>query len=270
MYEKILETSKFIETHLSKKPQIAIVLGSGLGNLGELIEVDKKIDYKDIPNFPVSTVAGHKGSLLFGMLGGKYVMAMQGRFHFYEGYDMKTVTFPMRVMKQMGIELLILSNAAGGMNPSFKVADIMLITDHINMFPSNPLLGRNDERLGARFPDMSEVYSKELIHLAEKIADNNGINVKKGVYMGVPGPCFETPSEYRMFWRMGADAVGMSTVPEAQVARHSGMKCFAVSVITDLGIEGMVEKVSHEEVLNAANVAAPRLSLLISELIKAL
>jgi purine-nucleoside phosphorylase len=269
MYEKIIETTTFIENFVGKKPQIAIVLGSGLGNLANMIEVDKVLEYKDIPNFPISTVLGHQGRLIFGMLGGKYVMAMQGRFHYYEGYDMKTVTFPMRVMQKMGVELLILSNAAGGMNPNFKVADIMIITDHINHFPTNPLLGPNDERFGARFPDMSEIYSKEYVNLADKIAAENGINVKHGVYIGVTGPCFETPSEYRMFWRMGADAVGMSTVPEAIVARHGGMKCFAVSVITDLGIDGMVERVSHQEVLNAANVAAPNLSKLILEFVKA-
>lgn len=267
MYEKIIETARFIESNISNKPKIAIVLGSGLGNLANLIEIEKEIDYKDIPNFPVSTVMGHKGKLIFGYLSGKYVMAMQGRFHFYEGYDMKTVTFPMRVMKEMGIELLILSNAAGGMNPNFKVADIMIINDHINFFPTNPLMGPNDDRFGPRFPDMSEVYDKKLVKLADSIAQKNGIKVHHGVYIGVSGPCFETPSEYRMFWRLGADAVGMSTVPEAIVARHSGMKCFAISIITDLGIEGMVEKVSHQEVLNAANKAEPNVSKLMLDFV---
>jgi purine-nucleoside phosphorylase len=270
MYEKIIATTEFILKKIEKKPEIAIVLGSGLGNLANLIEVSTIIEYKDIPNFPASTVAGHKGRLVFGQLGGKFVMAMQGRFHFYEGYDMKMVTFPMRVMQFLGVKTMILSNAAGGMNPNFKVADIMIIKDHINFFPSNPLLGPNDDRLGPRFPDMSEVYSKEYIEQAKNIAKKFDINVKEGVYMGVSGPCFETPSEYRMFWRMGADAVGMSTVTEAIVARHGGMKCFAVSVITDLGIEGMVEKVSHEEVLNAANKAEGNLSRLIVEFVRQL
>lgn len=268
MYEKIKQTTAYIQTKTDFVPQIGIVLGSGLGNLGNQIEVDKTIPYDEIPNFPVSTVKGHKGQLVFGMLGGKRVIAMQGRFHYYEGYDMKAVTFPIRVMKELGIELLVLSNAAGGMNPAFKVGDIMLINDHINFFGDNPLIGPNDDRLGDRFPDMSEVYDRELIKKAVKIAEKNNVEVYQGVYVGLSGPTFETPAEYKMLRIIGGDTVGMSTVPEAIVARHGGVPCFGVSIVTDLGIEGIVETVSHEEVLEAANAAEPKLTLIITELLK--
>lgn len=263
MLEKIRETAKFLTANTSVKPKIAIVLGSGLGGLVNEIDISESFAYSEIPNFPVSTVAGHGGKLIFGRISGVEIMAMQGRFHFYEGYDMKTLTFPIRVMKDMGVDTLLLSNAAGGMNPEFKVGDIMIIRDHINFFPSNPLLGKNYDELGPRFPDMSEVYDNELIKLAEEIAKAENVNLKKGVYVGVPGPCFETPAEYRMFRIMGGDTVGMSTVPEAIVARHSGMRTFAFSIVTDLGVEGQVLNVSHEEVLEAANKAEPILTNLI-------
>ena len=268
MYEKIKQTTAYIKTKTDFQPQIGIVLGSGLGNLGNQIEVEASISYSDIPNFPVSTVKGHQGKLIFGTLGGKKVIAMQGRFHFYEGYNMKEISFPIRVMKDLGIELLVLSNAAGGMNPDFKVGDIMIINDHINLFPDNPLMGSNDDRFGPRFPDMSEVYDRKLVAKAIEIATNNNIMVHQGVYVGVSGPTFETPAEYKFFRIIGGDTVGMSTVPEAIVARHASIPVFAASIITDLGVEGIVENVSHEEVLEAAKAAEPKLTLIVKELLE--
>jgi purine-nucleoside phosphorylase len=212
-------------------------------------------------------VIGQKGQLVFGTLNGVNVVAMQGRFHFYEGYSMQELSFPIRVMKYLGINALVLSNASGGVNPAFKVGDIMIITDHINLMGNNPLLGKNDDEIGPRFPDMSDAYDKDLIKKAITIARDNGINCQQGVYAAVTGPCFETPSEYRYIFRVGADCVGMSTVPEVIVARHMGIKVFAVSIITDLGVEGIVNKVSHEEVIQAANDAEPRMTRIISELV---
>jgi purine-nucleoside phosphorylase len=270
MYDRIKQTSKFIKSKTNLKPRVGIVLGSGLGNLANKIEVETAIDYEDIPHFPEVTVKGHHGRLIFGRLGGQDIVAMQGRFHFYEGNSMRNLTFPIRVMVDLGIELLILSNAAGGMNPDFKVGDIMLIKDHINLFPDNPLMGPNDERLGPRFPDMSEVYDRALIDKAYDIAEENGISLHEGVYVGVSGPTFETPAEYKFFRIIGGDAVGMSTVPEAIVARHSGIKTFGFSIITDLGVEGQIEEVSHEEVIEAANAAEPKLTLIVTELLKRL
>lgn len=267
MLTKIQETVDFIANQFKTNAKIGIVLGSGLNGLAKDINIKKAFLYEDIPNFPISTVEGHEGKLLFGTIENVEVIAMQGRFHYYEGYNMQEVTFPIRVMKALGVNVLILSNASGGMNPTYKVGDIVFITDHINFFPDNPLRGKNENSLGVRFPDMSEVYTKELILLAEQSALDNGINYKKGVYVGVQGPTFETPAEYRMFSVIGGDCVGMSTVPEAIVARHSGMRCAAFSVITDLGIPGMVEKVSHEEVLKAANEAEPKLRKLVKELV---
>lgn len=267
MLTKIKETSEFIRNRFIEKYEIGIILGSGLGNLGENIENQQYIPYSEIPNFPVSTVKGHSGRLISGTFGGKKVLALQGRFHFYEGYDMKTITFPIRVFKELGINLLILSNAAGGMNPDFRIGDIMIINDHINMFPTNPLIGQNDDLLGPRFPDMSEPYDKHLISKMESIAGKLNINVKKGVYVGVSGPCFETPSEYRAFRIMGGDAIGMSTVPEVISARHSGIRCMAISVITDLGGGEIAEKVSHEDVIKAANAAEPLLTNLVKQLL---
>lgn len=267
MLAKIKETSEFIQNRFQEQHEIGIILGSGLGNLGENIENQQYIPYSEIPNFPVSTVKGHSGRLISGTFGGKKVIALQGRFHYYEGYDMKTITFPIRVFKELGIKLLILSNAAGGMNPDFRIGDIMLINDHINMFPSNPLMGPNDDKLGPRFPDMSEPYDLQLISKMESIADKLNIRVKKGVYVGVSGPCFETPSEYRAFRIMGGDAIGMSTVPEVIAARHSGIQCMAISVITDLGGGAIAEKVSHEDVIKAANAAEPLLTRLVKHLL---
>jgi purine-nucleoside phosphorylase len=232
------------------------------------LDIETEIDYTEVPHFPVSTVVGHSGKLVFGKLGNKQVMIMSGRFHYYEGYDMDAVTFPVRVMKALGVETLIVSNAAGGMNENFKVGDMMLITDHINLFPEHPLRGRNDDRLGVRFPDMSEAYDKQLIATARKIAEEKGIEVKNGVYVGLQGPTFETPAEYRWLHVIGGDAVGMSTVPEVIVAVHSKMKVFAASIITDIGISSVPLKITHEEVLEAANAAAPKLAMLVTELIK--
>ena len=225
-----------------------------------------EIEYKDIPNFPLSTVEGHSGKLIFGKLGKKEVMAMQGRFHFYEGYSMKEVTFPIRVMRELGIKTLFVSNAAGGMNPDFIIGDLMIINDHINFFPEHPLRGKNIP-YGDRFPDMSKAYDKELIGMAKVIAEEKGIRIVEGVYLGTQGPTFETPAEYRMFHRMGADAVGMSTVPEVIVARHCGIKVFGISVITDLGVEGIVVECSHEEVQRAADEAQPKMTTIFREII---
>jgi len=270
MYDRIKQTSEFIQSKTNIKPRVGIVLGSGLGNLASHIEVETAIDYHDIPNFPEVTVKGHNGRLLIGKLGNQDIVAMQGRFHFYEGHSMQELTFPIRVMIDMGIDLLVLSNAAGGMNPNFKVGDIMLINDHINLFPDNPLMGQNDERLGARFPDMSEIYDKKLIAKAHNIAQANNIKLQEGVYVGTSGPTFETPAEYKFFRIIGGDTVGMSTVPEAIVARHAGIKTFGFSIVTDLGVEGQVATVSHEEVIEAANAAEPKLTLLVTELLKGL
>lgn len=269
MLPHIQQTTQYIlEKTNSFKPTVGIILGSGLGGLVREIDIQYTLPYKDIPNFPQSTVHGHSGQLIVGYLSGKPVMAMQGRFHYYEGYDMKQITFPVRVMKQLGINILIVSNAAGGMNPEFELGDLMIIKDHINFFPSNPLIGKNYDELGPRFLDMSDAYCKEYRKIAQQIADKHNIRVKEGVYMGVSGPCFETPAEYRCFWRMGADAVGMSTVPEVIVARHSGMKVFGMSIITDLGIDGHIENVSHEEVLKVATAQEPKMTLIVKELVK--
>ena len=267
MIEQIKQTADFIAAKVSTLPKTAIILGTGLGELVNHIEISTSIPYQEIPNFPVSTVEGHSGRLIFGKLGNKEIMAMQGRFHFYEGYDMKQVTFPIRVMKQLGIQTLFVSNASGGMNPSFKIGDLMIITDHINLFPEHPLRGKNYEDLGPRFPEMSEAYSARLIAEAREVAARNNIRIVEGVYVGTQGPTFETPAEYRYFHRIGGDAVGMSTVHEVIVARHSGMEVFGISVITDLGIEGIVEKVSHEEVQKAAAAAEPKMTLIMKELI---
>lgn len=268
MIEKIKETAAYIASKVQVLPKTSIILGTGLGELVNHITDKTEIPYTEIPNFPVSTVEGHQGKLIFGKLGKKDVMAMQGRFHFYEGYDMKQVTFPVRVMKELGIEHLFVSNAAGGMNPDFAIGDIMIIRDHINLFPEHPLHGRNYNELGVRFPDMSEAYSHRLIDKAIEIAGKNGIKVQQGVYVGTQGPTFETPAEYRYFRIIGGDAVGMSTVPEVIVARHAGIEVFAVSVITDLGVEGIVEKCSHEDVQKAAAAAQPKMSFIMKELVE--
>lgn len=267
MQKRIKEIADFINQQKVGNPQIAIVLGSGLGDLVKQLVIDKEIPYRDIPGFPVSTVAGHKGAWIFGKLNGVEVIVLSGRFHYYEGYSMQEVTLPVQLLKEIGIKKLILSNAAGGMNPTFKVGDVMVIRDHINMFGTNPLLGPNDDLLGPRFPDMSEAYSKSMIKLAFETAKRNNLHLQEGVYLGVSGPCYETPAEYKMFFIMGADAVGMSTVPETIAARYRGMEVFAISVITDLGIVGKTERVSHEEVLQAAKVAGPVMQKLVYEML---
>ena len=268
--EKIQETAEFIIAQVSEMPKIGVILGTGLGDLVNHIEISYELEYKDIPNFPVSTVEGHSGKLIFGNLGGKYIMAMQGRFHYYEGYDMKEVTFPVRVMKQLGVNTLFVSNAAGGMNKEFIVGDVMVITDHINLFPENPLRGKNYEELGPRFPAMTEPYSLALIGMADDIAKENGIRLMHGVYVGTSGPTFETPAEYEYFRIIGGDAVGMSTVPEVIVANHAGMKCFGVSVITDLGGKDIQEVPTHEEVQKAAIKAQPVMTQIIKEMLERL
>lgn len=267
MYEKIQETASWLRERITTSPKTAIVLGTGLGQLASEITESYEFSYRDIPNFPISTVEGHSGKLIFGKLGGKDIMAMQGRFHYYEGYDMKQVTFPVRVMHELGIKTLFVSNAAGGMNPSFKIGDLMIITDHINFFPEHPLHGKNFPT-GPRFPDMHEAYDKALVNLADEIAAQKHIDVKHGTYVGVQGPTFETPSEYRMYHILGGDAVGMSTVPEVIVARHSGIKVFGISVITDLGGFDVPVRVSHEEVQQAANAAQPNMTEIFREIIK--
>ena len=266
MLQKIQETAEFLKSKMTTAPETAIILGTGLGSLVNEITDKYEIKYEDIPNFPLSTVEGHSGKLIFGKLGNKDIMAMQGRFHFYEGYSMKEVTFPVRVMRELGIKTLFVSNAAGGMNPDFIIGDLMIITDHINMFPEHPLRGKNIP-YGDRFPDMSQAYSPELIAMAKEIAKEKGIRVVEGVYLGTQGPTFETPSEYRMFHRMGGDAVGMSTVPEVIVARHCGIRVFGISVITDLGVEGKIVEVSHEEVQKAADEAQPRMTTIFREIV---
>jgi purine-nucleoside phosphorylase len=248
-------------------PEVGVILGSGLGGLVKEITVEHVLPYESIPNFPVSTVEGHSGKLIFGKLGGKNVMAMQGRFHYYEGYNMQQITFPVRIMKALGVKLLCVSNACGGMNPNFEVGEIMIITDHINLFPTNPLIGKNHNELGPRFPDMSQAYNKKYVDLALQIAKEKNIKVSTGVYAGLTGPCFETPAEYRFLWRMGADVVGMSTVPEVIVARHAGMEVFGISIVSDLGIEGKVVNVSHEEVLHVASLQEPKISLIVKEVV---
>lgn len=266
MLEQIQETASYIKSQIHNIPETAIILGSGLGKLVDELTDTHEIDYKDIPHFPVSTVEGHSGRLIFGHLGGKKVMAMQGRFHYYEGYSMKEVTFPIRVMRELGIKTLFVSNAAGGTNPSFEIGDLMIITDHINFFPEHPLRGKNIS-YGPRFPDMSEAYDHTLIARAKEIAARKGITVREGIYIGTQGPTYETPAEYRMFARWGADAVGMSTVPEVIVANHCGIRVFGISVITDLGVEGKIVEVTHEEVQQAADAAQPRMTEIMKELI---
>ncbi len=268
MLENILATAQFINDRTCHfAPEVAIVLGSGLGGLVKVMEVEHRIPYTEIPNFPVSTVAGHEGMLLFGRIGNRKVVAMQGRFHYYEGYSTTEITLPIRVFKYLGVEFVILSNASGGINPDFHVSDIMFIDDHINMLP-NPLIGKNDDRIGPRFPEMAEPYDKRLLALADDIAAKLGIAVQHGVYISNSGPTYETPSEYQYYRVIGGDAVGMSTTPEVIVAHHCGLPVFGVSVISDLGGKGLHCQVTHEEVINAVGKAEPRLTAIISELIR--
>lgn len=266
MLDTIRQTAEYIRSKVGEMPDTAVILGTGLGDLVNHIEISATLDYHEIPNMPVSTVEGHSGKLIFGRLGGRYIMAMQGRFHYYEGYDMKQVTFPVRVMKALGVKTLFVSNASGGMNKEFRVGDIMVITDHINLFPENPLRGRNYEELGPRFPAMTEAYSHRLVALADKIAEEQKIRLMHGVYVGTPGPTFETPAEYEYFRVIGGDCVGMSTVPEVIVANHAGMEVFGVSVITDLGGKDVTEVPTHEEVQKAAVKAQPFMTKIITEM----
>ena len=267
MLEKIKESADYIRQQSSLQPSVGIILGTGLGGLVKEIEIEDAIPYEEIPNFPVSTVESHSGKLILGKLGGKPVIAMQGRFHYYEGYEMKEVTFPVRVMQNLGIESLFVSNASGGVNPDYEVGDLMILSDHINFFPEHPLRGANLNELGPRFPDMSKPYSKELIERAEHIADKLGHKIQKGVYLGLTGPTLETPAEYFAFRSLGADTVGMSTVPEVIVARHMRIPCFAISIITDLGVEGKIKEVSVEEVIAVANEAEPKMTAIMRDLI---
>jgi purine-nucleoside phosphorylase len=269
MLEKINETTGFLRSKGIINPDAGIILGTGLGELTSKIENRIEIDYKDIPNFPISTVEGHAGKLIYGDFGKKKIVAMKGRFHYYEGYGPEQVALPVRVLKYLGIRTLFLSNAAGGVNPSFQIGDIMIITDHINLLP-NPLIGQNDDRIGARFPDMGEAYDKYLVNKALMIARENDIRIHKGVYLSTSGPTFETPAEYKYFRIIGADAVGMSTTPEVIIARHMGLPCFAVSIITDLGVEGKIEYTTHESVQMEAAKTQSRMTTIMTEMISSL
>lgn len=270
LMQQLEETVQFIRSKTQSQAKVGIILGSGLGNLANQIQADLEIPYGEIPHFPVSTVEGHKGRLIFGQLGGKQVLVMAGRFHFYEGYTAQQVAYPVRVMRQLGVEILLLSNAAGGVQDKMQVGDLMIINDHISLFTINPLLGKNEDALGTRFPDMSEPYSKDLIQKVQDIAAVNNITLKQGVYLGVTGPTFETRAEYRLIHALGGDAVGMSTVQETIAAKHCGMDVFAISVITDIGIREEENTITHEEVLQAAKDAEPKLTLLFSELVASL
>ncbi len=267
MLQQIQETKTFLKSKTKTTPFAGIVLGTGLGNLSSEIQIEKAIPYSEIPNFPVSTVQGHQGQLIFGTINNVPIVAMQGRFHYYEGYSLQECTFPIRVMKALGISNLFLSNASGGVNSNFIIGDIMLIKDHINLLPDNPLRGKNIDELGPRFPDMSEPYSNELNEMVLRIAEENNIKLQQGIYAVLSGPTFETPAEYRYMKIIGADAVGMSTVPEVIVARHMDIPCMAMSIITDLGVDGKIVEISHEEVQEIAKVAEPKMTLIIKELL---
>lgn len=270
MLEKIKLTATHLDNITNYNPKLGLILGTGLGGLVNEIETDFVIPYEEIPNFPVSTVEGHSGQLIFGKLGGKKIVAMQGRFHFYEGYSMNEVVFPVRVMKFLGVETLFVSNASGGVNPAFEIGEIMIINDHINLFPSNPLIGKNIDELGPRFPDMSEPYSKRLIIKARGIAKEHKIRVSEGVYAGLTGPNLETPAEYNYVKNIGADAVGMSTVPEVIAAKHMGIECFGISIVSDLGVSGKIIEVTHEMVQQVAQKAEPKMTIIMTELIQSL
>ena len=266
MYEKIKETTEFLVSKGFVKPEAGIVLGTGLGGFTSAMKNCTEIKYQDIPHFSVSTVEGHEGKLIFGDFAGKKVVAMKGRFHFYEGYSSEDLTFPIRVLQSLGIRYLILSNASGGVNPEFEVGDIMIINDHINLM-TNPLVGPNDSRIGPRFPDMGEPYDHAMIDKAWEIGKKLGLRIHKGVYLGTSGPTFETPAEYRFMRIIGADTVGMSTVPEVITARHMGLPCFAVSIITDLGVPGKMTYITHEMVQKAAEKSEGFMTQLMIELI---
>ncbi|MDA3911327.1 MAG: purine-nucleoside phosphorylase [Bacteroidales bacterium] len=269
MLKQIEGTVNFIKGKTSIQPEVGIILGTGLGGLVDEIDITDSLSYEDIPNFPVSTVEGHSGRLIFGHLNGKAIVAMQGRFHYYEGYDMKMLTFPVRIMKFLGIKYLFVSNASGGVNPDFEIGDLMLINDHINLLP-NPLIGKNENDLGPRFPDMSKAYDQSLIEKAKSIANQHGIKLQEGVYTATSGPTFETPSEYKYFRIIGSDTVGMSTVPEVIIARHMGVPVFAISIITDLGVPGKIVEISHEEVQKVAVKAEKKMTLLMKSMMGSL
>ncbi len=268
MFKKIVETTDFIHEKAPFTPEIGIILGTGLGGLVHEIEIKYEISYHDIPNFPVSTVESHSGKLIFGNLGQKKVMVMQGRFHYYEGYSLEQVTFPVRIMKMLGVKKLFVSNASGGVNPKFEVGEIMIINDHIDLFPGNPLIGKNMDELGPRFSDMSEAYDKGLINLAKTIASENNIKVSEGVYVGLTGPSLETPAEYKYLRIIGGDTIGMSTVPEVIVARHMEIPVFAISIVTDLGVEGKIKKINVQEIIEVAKRQEPKMTLIIKTLIE--
>lgn len=270
LMNQLEETAKFIQSKIATTADTAIILGSGLGNLSTKIHTEFEIPYTAIPNFPVSTVEGHKGRLILGTLNEQKVWVLEGRFHFYEGYTPEQVAFPVRVLKLLGVQNLILSNAAGGVNPDYQVGDLMIIKDHISFFTINPLIGKNETALGTRFPDMSEPYAQDFIDKAKAIAAAHQIKVHEGVYVGVTGPTFETRSEYKLIKIVGGDVVGMSTVQENIAAVHCGMRVFAISVVTDLGIREDNNVITHQEVLEAANAAEPKLTLIISDLVKAI
>lgn len=268
MYDQIQSTANFIKEKTGDyNPETGIILGTGLGGLVKEIEADFVLPYETIPDFPVSTVEGHSGKLIFGKLSGKKVVAMQGRFHFYEGYNMQQVVFPVRVMKFLGIKRLFVSNASGGVNPDFEIGDLMILNDHINLFPGNPLIGPNDKRFGPRFPDMSESYDHSMIAMAKKIGAEMEIKLQEGVYVGLSGPTFETPAEYKYVRVIGGDTVGMSTVPEVIAARHMSIPVFAMSVITDLGVPGKIVEVTHEDVQKVAEIAEKKMTRLMKELV---
>lgn len=269
-YQKLVEATEYLKPFIIQQLKVGVVLGSGLGNFTKEIVIDKEIEYSSIPHFPVSTVEGHHGKLILGSIAGKPIVAMAGRFHFYEGYSSEDVVFPIRVMQMLGIENLFISNAAGGVDPAFKVGDLMIITDHISFAIANPLIGKNDDRLGARFPDMSEPYKKSLIKKAKEIAQHLNIEVQEGVYFGVTGPTFETRAEYKMIHLLGGSAVGMSTVQEVIAAVHMGMHVFAMSVITDIGIREEENEITHEEVLQAAKEAEPKFTAIFKALISSI
>lgn len=270
MLTQIKESTAYIQSKTTIEPTIGIILGTGLGGLVKEIEIIDQISYEDIPHFPVSTVESHSGKLIFGKIGGKNVVAMQGRFHYYEGYTLQQVTFPVRVMKMLGIQQLFVSNASGGVNPDFEVGEIMIMNDHINLFPGNPLIGKNIDELGPRFPDMSDPYDQSLIDKACEIAKKLQIKVSVGCYAGLTGPTLETPSEYKYVRAIGADAVGMSTVPEVIVARHMSIPCFAISIITDLGVPGKIKKVSVQDVIEVASRQEPKMTRIMKELISSI
>jgi len=269
MLEQIKNTANFLKQKTNCNPKAGIILGSGLGSFVDEVEIKFSIAYNEIPDFPTSTVEGHEGKLIFGLIDDKEVVVMQGRFHYYEESDIDKVVFPIRVMKFLGVKNLIISNASGGVNPNFEIGDMMIIEDHINLIP-NPLVGPNFDELGTRFPDMSQPYCKKMISDAEEIAKTHKITLQKGVYVGVTGPTLETPAEYNYFRIIGGDTIGMSTVPEVIAARHMRIKCFGISVITDLGVPGKIKVVTHEDVQNVANKAKPILATLVTELIKKL